>query len=63
MIVARGVVKRKRGNLYYVDADGNVHEKLMKQYRNSRHTSRSIDGVPKKRKKATKKKPAKRKKK
>lgn len=30
-IVARGVVKRKKGQLYYVDGEGNVRSSPMKR--------------------------------
>ena len=48
-IIAKGVVDRKPGFLYYVDGSGNVCEAVMAR------------GGKKKKKKAAKKKPAKRK--
>ena len=63
-ILVKNAVKRERGSLYYVDGNGNVCETRMKQYKANKNTSRSMDGVPKKRKKkATKKRVAKKKKK
>lgn len=49
-VVAKKVIKRKKGYLYYVDAKGNVCEAKMAR-----------GGKRKKKKKAAKRKPAKRK--
>lgn len=64
-IVLKSAVKRKKGHLYYLDAAGNVHEKMMKQYRDNKNRSTGLDGTKKKRvvkrKTTTKRKVAKKK--
>jgi hypothetical protein len=51
-------IKRKKGHLYYVDADGNVRESMLAQYKRDwlRHTSDAIDGLSGRKKTTTNRK-------
>ena len=60
-VVAKKVVKRKKGYLYYVDGKGNVCEAKMARG-GKRKKKKAAKKKPKKRKAAKKKKPARRKK-
>lgn len=60
-VVAKSNVKRKKGFLYYVDADGNVRETAMKRGGTKgakRCSLKSLEAAKAKRKKATAKKKA-----
>jgi len=60
-VIAKKVVKRKSGYLYYVDGKGNVCE--AKMARGGKKKKKAAKKKPAKKKKAAKKKPAKKKKK
>jgi hypothetical protein len=60
-IIARTGIKKKRGYLRFLDAEGNVRESQMTWHRNreedrDRNISSALDGTRKRRKKATTKK-------
>ena len=60
-VIAKKIVKRKSGYLYYVDGKGNVCE--AKMARGGKKKKKAAKKKPAKKKKAAKKKPAKKKKK
>ncbi len=61
-VIAKNIVKRKPGYLYYVDGKGNVCEAKMARGGKKKKKKKAAKKKPAKRKVAKKKKPAKRKK-